>query len=232
MTRPNPEARRGFFFTTGEPILSTPTEAQLKNLSRDPRLEYFSLFGEEPVSEDSQIRLYHPVGEIARLALISRSVTPLVERIRMHLMENLPADALVWIRGTACSLDGSIKYKDTTRVGDQIHEFGKEIRSIEQILSEGTDTGALETGVWPGRINDNVHGLFGLALDHIYFYVRKFRKELRRQGISDGSVFPLVLVYDATYIDPTWALRARLPEDVESRSKAILRAYILDYPHE
>lgn len=211
---------RGLYFPSGKPILSAPSPDQLSRFLSNQRVEYFSTLPNTPVIIEKQE--ISPVGDTVLSQFEIYTKTPLAKKLKNQLAVHFGVnyDGRIGVRGTACSLSGSLQ------IGS------REVRSIEQILQDGSDTGKTETLAWPIRAQDKEE-MYKFAFEFLVSYSAELRELLRFAGEPEDSVFPLALVYDPQFLDPTrhFGMKVVLPEDGQKRSQAIFRAFVLDNPH-
>lgn len=202
---------RGLYINNQQ-ILVCPTAEQIRRINKIPNVEYFTTLGNDPeiANQDS---VYDPY-EVFRI----RIVTPLAQRlandeiIRLHPAED------IGIRGSACSLVGELRYHRRTQM--------LQVRSLEQILQEGTDSGEIKTGLVP------VDDLEGFPSMYLRYYPRSFRTYAgiySGKGNMEFPIFPLLLVYDKSKLtlDPR-TYQYIVPTEKE-RISPIIRAFVLDY---
>lgn len=220
---------RGLYFKDGRTILSTPSSFQIEKLPADPRVEYFSTLGQEAQFVDN-MRGYQVNGESSLFDEFVKH--PLAQRIRQQFKTHpeLVPEGFLYVRGTVASLDGPIAYQGNPNL-DRFYDLPGVVRGIEQILRDGTDTGERETRVSPTILDWRDETFFGLAIPFLAKYAKEFRKILMVNDLPEDSIFPLLLVYppNAKTVEGAWI---RAPEDEEARARFILKAYILDYPHD
>lgn len=215
--------RRGVFTSSGVPILISPTREQLNGLPKDPRLTYFSTLGSAPIlldvdlderSSNSIVRPNSPYFQ-------EYCLKPLNERLR----KDFPHTPSVAIRGSACSIEGPIPYIDIMK-----HPGSGTIRSIAQIMLDGTDTGLSKTSVGQLDLRDETSVIKGYPATYMQFYSVSFRSFLELQNGKPDAVFPLFLVYDLKFFDQEKDI-IKLPQISEENDKPLLKAYILDHPY-
>lgn len=219
---------RGIYTKTGVPVLITPTPEQIVRINGLSNAYYFSTIGDGPLYTPYEID--ESSGGLNRVDspyFLHFSINPLSSRIRGDLRQllgrNTPKE--IGIRGTACSLKGTIEYQDI--LGDFHLNSNRRIRSLEQILEEGTDTGIRTTNVVIVSLGSEGF-LTGYPSAYSHFYPRKFRASREFFGLDSSGIFPLVLVYDLGFAIGRGS-QIKLPEN--HPGKAILSAYVLDYPN-
>lgn len=205
---------RGLYDASGELLLEAPTQEQLKNLPDDSKVLYFTTLGNKAqvieVTVDKSIKRDQSRSDES---LFTRKYVthPLASRIR----QDLPGLGTVGIRGTASSLDGSIPFMGRNM-----------LRRLDQILAEGSDTPQPSALVehFDLTTEDEIKGM---PYAYLHLHPRRMRRSL--EGIADKSIFPLLLVYDLKFEDPTHGGIIWLPK--VNPSQALLKAYIVDFPH-
>ncbi len=213
---------RGVYTEAGVPVLVAPTAKQIEKINGISKASYFSTVGNEVIIVPSDsVRPPGALDHITSSYFLKYCIDPLTLKIREDLRllygENLPER--VGVRGTACSLMGTIECEDF------LNNPTTPIRGLEEIMAEGSETGRDIVNTESRSLNDEpIVG--GYALDYSVFYARKFRLFRKFKGLSTDATSPLILIYDLSFSDRGIV---KLPKD--DPGKAILRAYILDYPH-
>lgn len=223
---------RGLYFPEGKPVITAPSPEQLAVFPDDPRVEYFSTFGPGPEFVDMKIRGYRSFGRPTLFE--ERVVHPLAGRIREEFSDHqdvVSEQGMIFLRATAVSLDGPIRYNKRKNAFGEIEEVDRVFRDLDQVLRDGTDTGERKTRVTGSELSWADEMFFGLASSFTHEHARIFRETLHLNDLPQESVFPVVLVYSPK-ADPVGGLWIELPEDVEARKKILLKAYILDYPND
>lgn len=218
--------QRGLFRPDGKPIISTPTPEQIVAINTHPKAEYFSTFGPNP---EMILRWTTRFG----LHRFSRLIEPFVKngyyyfnRHVLHpLWEKVDSEfglgpEHIAIRGTAAAVGLPVKLKN-----------GVEVRSLLQILSEGSDTGSQRTRL--ATLSMSPGSPITYSRDHSGNYLNTwawlFRRGVEEEG-DDKRIFPLMLVYDTRNME-FGHHDVILPDDPKLRQNAILKAYIVDQLH-
>ena len=227
------ESSRGIFMPNGRKIITTPTPEQVTAINSTPRAEYFSTLGSNPeiVSKwSTHFGLHHipgllkPFTQKDSFYFSKHVLEPLLEKIHSDPdLTNLPPKYRA-VRGTAAALESPVKLKN-----------GGEVRTLKQILDDGSDTGKREirTAALSADYDYNEHpghAPIGHTKDYLPHHATMLRREVAHEG-EDQRIYPLMLVYDMRNFeiagwDPV------LPEDPDKRREAIVKAYVVDYLHQ
>lgn len=233
----------GLFGTNGIPVFESPSSQILQQLALEQRVEYFSYRipgkiknlidvgdGElveirEPAKKPTQPNEVIPLTDDETSAIRESSSLGLggflypsyvTDFLAPHILEQSGRDK-VGIRGIAASIDGRIT------VGEI------DIQDIRQIVAQGSERGQDETLI---TVLDNAHPQFA---DKTLEWLIQSPQQLRLRLSKDyaGKIFPIVLVYDLDKLSVgnKGLYSVELPQDKMERSKVILKAYVLDYPH-
>lgn len=205
----------GIRTTSGQLIWEYPNPQLIKLLQQtDPRVEYFPseipshLKDQLPFSDDFAWEHLRN----SEWTFGSFTGDRLSDQIRQEFRERLP----VAVRGIACSINGGV------------FSNGILVRDIREILQLGESQGrnySLFTG-----ITTTGQGFHDRTNQYLATGAESLRDHMSKDPKSAGKLFPALLVYDKDKLVKGSGYSAQLPEDKESRSKAILKAYILDCP--
>lgn len=219
---------RGLFLPNGKPIISTPSSEQIAVVNAHPKAEYFSTLGVSPevvTNWATKIRLPYTPGFLNPLKhesfyLRKYIADPLWEKLDSEF--GLEPENLA-IRGTAVAIDHPVKTK--TR---------GEVRTLSQILEEGSDTGSDKTKLANLSKTAPPGSRITYSRDHSELYLTTwaglFREDVEREG-DDKLIYPALLVYDTRNMKVNGS-EVSLPEDPKLRKEAIVKAYVLDQLHE
>jgi hypothetical protein len=213
--------RRGLFDSMGTLLLQAPTELQLTRLPIDSRVEYFSSLGRESVIIGDQVdpKRSESLTKIDSPYFRHFSIEPLNEKLRVDFKDK----SAVGIRGTACSLEEPLEYKDIF----QISENGKvkAVKTVAQIIADGTEKGRDITNI------DTLNLEKGEAIidkpfpfRYLMYHSNALRYFVKLQDGNHNAVFPLLLVYNLEH-------EATDRNIIINAPTALLKAYILDYPY-
>jgi hypothetical protein len=235
-----PQIENGLVSTSGKAIFESPKPEWIEGLSQIPRVEYFSyrLPGEvirtidlgdgETVDQRGPSRL--PKTPIDTLPLTDKDIEFIQSQnsgglgnfffpeyvsdyLAKQIAKEFP-DMQLGIRGTACSVNGPIT-TETLR-----------IKSIEEILRDGTERPDFTTNAT--TFSHEMPEIPSRSLQWLIEHPQEIRGRLAKEPQKAAEIFPALLVYDAS----EWMkIKASiLPDSAELRAKAILKAYVLDYP--
>ena len=199
---------RGLYNIQGKPILICPSVEQIKRINNLPIAAYLSIIGQAPELIDEQS--YKDPYEI----FSNKVLDPLQERLLAD--EGIKPYSIddIGIRGTACSLEGELSFKKGTQ--------RLVVRSLEQILREGTDSGEQTTGLAP------VSDLDGFPAMYLRSTPLNFRVSAAfYSGAQDDSypIFPLLIIYNKSLM----SFDNRSSRYIMGRRNPIVRAFVLDY---
>lgn len=219
---------RGLFLPNGKPILSTPSPEQIAEINAHPRAEYFSTLRPNPEVVANWTThfglhrvpgLLNPFIKRGRYYFGKHVLNPLWEKIDSEF--GLEPENMA-VRGTAVALGSPVKTR--TR---------GEVRSLSQILNEGSDTGSNRTrlAALSPSVTSESPILYNRAHSGNYLdtWAWLFRQDVGKEG-DEKLIYPAMLVYDTrnmviNYGDVT------LPDDPKLRQDVIVKAYILDHLH-
>lgn len=234
------EQQHGLLSLSGQPIFDSPSPEWVQRVSKIPRVEYFSyrfsgkvldqmtIDGETIVKRGPPKLPQYPIDIVAlsddELSTIRSEfhVSPgewfftqmVTDFLDDQIARDFP-DHPIGLRGTACALNGHITHN------------GMHIRSIEEILRNGTEREATTTAAT--SFDPEHPDIPNRSLQWLIQHPQEIRALLQDAPDLAKTVFPVLLVYDAQ--DWVKTQSSTLPISDQFRSQAILKAYILDYPN-
>lgn len=237
-----PQIDYGLVSLSGKPILESPRPEWIERASQIPRVEYFpyrlpgkvlrtvDLGDGHTVDQRGPARL--PKRPIDTYPLSDEDIEAIETQLHKHsigeffytelvagylgrkIAEEFP-DVPIGLRGTACSVNGPITSEKLR------------IKSIEEILRDGTERSDFTTNAtgFDPKLAEIQHRSLQWLIQH----PQEIRGDLAKEPEKAAAIFPALLVYDAAEWVKTRA--SHLPNSPELRAKAILKAYVLDYPY-
>jgi hypothetical protein len=159
----------------------------------------------------------------------------ILSKIKSEFKDKFP----VGIRGTACSIDGTIDLTAGSRQKFVLQDKNK-IKDINEILSTGTEKTIDRAMLVP--IDDSVEELSGFVYRWLFEHAVRARKDLESVPELASRVFPALEIYDFNalttrlnfneVIAKNWGgVDCILPNAKEALEKLILKIFIFDYPH-
>lgn len=204
-------SERGLYDQNNNRVLICPSSEQVNRIKSIPKVSYVTSVGDvgevlptNKLMDGERLSIFH-----------SRILSPLQAALYADEVVKTRLDR-VEVRGTACSLEGELTIKYQWGGEDRIET----VRSIEQIVSEGTDSGDRTTATLP------LNQLSGWPSDYLHIWPQSFRSLAGVFGSENLElpVFPVLLVYDTKDLVMDEKHKYRI-----ENSKRLLRAFVSDY---
>lgn len=239
------EGKYGLYTESGQPILEAPNPRQIEGLSKNPRIEYFPF---QIPKEEETVIIGSEVGVVFipnqskvlgnNLVTLPLDEETLKEVRKMrggiekffaeyvtnflvsHMKDQFGDNFLVGLRGTTCSIDGTI----------DIENF--HVMDIEEVLMKGNERVEHREAPMTGFGNDSEE-IHYRTHQYLVSSAQSLRERLADHPDQATKVFPVLLVYDhrqMKFEEKGVYGKRSLPDEPEQAAKAIIKAYVLDYP--
>ncbi len=237
------EGKYGLYTETGEPIFESPTLSQIQRIAGDPRIEYFPF----QIPDGEVTRVVNDLGGVAilndpkvlreglvtlplednRLLLLREGrggteklfMRYIIDFLVLHMKKELGEKFLVGLRGTCCSVDGSI------------NAGGLQVMDIKDVVQKGNERSHNEAPMT--GFGDESNELHYRTQQYLVWSAQHLRRDLSEYPEQAAKIFPVLLVYDKSKMNMQEGgayLKVTLPDSEEEASQAIIKAYVLDFP--